>query len=101
MELVGHAPSAVGRYLDATLERITEALHAPAALDRSARIAWLAARLTPAHRDELAALTGTLATPEGDGAAVVATTRRIERAALLERAARIHRFREEVLHAAR
>jgi hypothetical protein len=99
MELVGHAPSAVGRYLDATLDRLTEALHAPLALERSARLGWLATRLTPAHRDELAALSGALAEPAGGGAA--ATSRRSKRAALQELAVRIHRFREEVLHGAR
>ena len=99
MELVGHAPAAVARYFDATLERLAEALHVPAALDRRSRTQWLESRLAPDQRRELAALAGALAPAEAGAAAAVSP--RSQRTALRELAARIHRFREEVLHGAR
>jgi uncharacterized protein DUF4350 len=98
MELVGHAPSAVARYFDATIERLAEALHLPAALDRGGRTQWLESRLAPDQRRELAELARAVAPAEGGAAAV---SRRSQRTALRELAARIHRFREEVLHGAR
>lgn len=87
MELVGHAPSALARYFDATIERLAEALHVPGALDRRDRTQRLEARLSPEHRTMLTNLAGDVKSADGDS--------------LRELAARIHRFREEVLHGAR
>jgi hypothetical protein len=96
MERVGHVRVAVGRYFDTTVERLAEYHHAPRTLERPARLEWVAGRLGGRRGAELRDLAAA-----AHAAGPVRKTRRSERAAMLELAARIHRFREEVLHGAR
>lgn len=98
LERVGHAPTAVGRYFDVTVDGLADALHAPRSLTRAGRLDWLASRLPPARGDELRALTKEVLAPDDPA---TRRARRLRRAALLALAVRIHRFRDEVVHGAR
>jgi hypothetical protein len=91
MERLRHASYAAARYFDATVDELAESLHAPRDLARSELLAWLRARLPAAKAQEFDALV----------AAAHAARKESTPAAALACAARIHRFREEVLHGAR
>jgi hypothetical protein len=88
LDVIGAGGFALRRYLDAALDRVLVARHAPDGISRTQQLEWLLARLPPDQGRALAEL---------DAAVEEARARRRGRRLDLALAQRIHRLRSELV----